>query len=75
MASYSEYMAEKEKLEHYLNRDYQIRAMNEDLNGMTVELAQTGGESVRLRLLTADARKFAAGALIRQLQDSRRAGM
>lgn len=67
MSAYQEYIAEKERLDAYVNRHFQISAISENLSGTSVRLEHPGGESATLLLLTADARKHVINLLLRQL--------
>ncbi|MDP4099286.1 hypothetical protein OIN60_21455 [Paenibacillus sp. P96] len=68
MSAYELYAAEKLELDGLVESGYQIRSVQEGLDGADVRLVHPGlpeGEA-SLRLLTADARKYLTVLLLRE---------
>jgi hypothetical protein len=69
MSSYTEYIEERDKIDFYIQKGYEIKGVAENLSGAFLSLqSKDGKEQTTLHILTADARKYFSSLLIRQQQ-------
>lgn len=66
MPAYEQFAEEKNKIDDFLNQQYSITGVREDLSGTWLELQHPGGDQAVLLVLTADARKYLGNVLIKQ---------
>ncbi|MBB6450070.1 hypothetical protein HNR44_002048 [Geomicrobium halophilum] len=66
MSEYNNYIAEKEKIDRYVNEGYRITDVSEDLSGALLTLMDKRGKSETLRIGNADARKYFSVLLLQQ---------
>ncbi|ANE48483.1 hypothetical protein SY83_21825 [Paenibacillus swuensis] len=71
MGAYEEFLEERSRLDGYLEQEYRIIGIQEDLQGAEVRLLSPEGKPVSIRLGSADSRKYIANRIIaeRRTQD------
>ncbi|GAK04009.1 hypothetical protein JCM19037_2380 [Geomicrobium sp. JCM 19037] len=67
MNEYDDYVKEKQEIDDYILRGYQINDVREDLSGALLTLVNADGERETLRIGNADARKYFAVLLLDKL--------
>ncbi|MED4207120.1 hypothetical protein [Neobacillus mesonae] len=69
MSEYQQYLAERDKIDFYIQKGYRIHQVKEHLNGATVEFVHPNGNvSETLLIGNANARKYFSSLLIKQNQ-------
>ena len=73
MSSYSEFLAERDKIDFLVQQGYKIKQVHENLSGAFVEfhlsstnVSEKSNTKETLHILTADARKYFSALLIKQ---------
>lgn len=67
MSEYQQYLAERDKIDFYIQKGYRIHQVKEHLNGATVEFVHPNGNvSETLLIGNANARKYFSSLLIKQ---------
>ncbi|MFL6563166.1 MAG: hypothetical protein ACJ8MO_44600 [Bacillus sp. (in: firmicutes)] len=71
MSDYQQFLAERDKIDFFIQKGYRINGVKEHLNGSTVEFVHPKGNvSETILVGTADARKYFASLLLKQNQTS-----
>lgn len=70
MSAYEQVKEEKLKIDDFIERDYKIAEVKEDLSGASVVMEHPGGEQAVIQILTADARKYLVNVIIKQINAS-----
>ncbi|WNR46759.1 hypothetical protein [Paenibacillus roseipurpureus] len=66
MSEFEQFQAEKLKLDGYVSQKFRIVGVKEDLEGAWLDLEHPGGETAKLHLKTANARKYYVNVLLQQ---------
>jgi hypothetical protein len=67
MSEHQQYLAEKEQIDHFIQKGYRIQGVNEHLNGASVDFFHPNGNVTETILVgTANARKYFSSLLIIQ---------
>ncbi|AZU62179.1 hypothetical protein [Neobacillus mesonae] len=67
MSEYQQYLAERDKIDFYIQKGYRIHQVKEHLNGATVEFVHPNGNVSETVLIgNANARKYFSSLLIKQ---------
>jgi hypothetical protein len=66
MSDYQQYVAERAKIDSLIQKGYQIKEVNENLNGAFVQFINSENKVETLHILTADARKYFSSLIIQQ---------
>lgn len=68
MSDYNTFLAERDKIDFYIQKGYVIREVEENLSGAFVTFeCQSSGDKEVLHVLTADARKYFSILLLKQV--------
>ena len=66
MSEFELFQSEKQKLDSYVAQQFRIVGVLEDLEGAWLDLEHPGGETAKLHLTTANARKYYVNVLLSQ---------
>lgn len=66
MSEFDLFQSEKQKLDSYVAQEFRIVGVLEDLEGAWLDLEHPGGETAKLHLTTANARKYYVNVLLTQ---------
>ncbi|MGP4078491.1 hypothetical protein ACTWQL_01140 [Pseudalkalibacillus sp. R45] len=69
MSDYQEYLLEREKIDHMLEKGYAIKDVQENLSGAFLTFVKLGEEAETLHIKTADARKYFSNLIFQQRQN------
>lgn len=71
MSDYQQFLAERDKIDFFIDKGFRIKNVEENLEGAFLLLENRGGtdkQEETLHIKHADSRKYFASLLIRQLQ-------
>jgi hypothetical protein len=69
MSEHQQYLAERDKIDFFIQKGYRINGVNEHLNGASVDfLHPDGNETEKVLIGTANARKYFSSLLMEQNQ-------
>ncbi|MFE7063008.1 hypothetical protein ACFVAD_12740 [Sutcliffiella sp. NPDC057660] len=71
MSDYQQFLAERDKIDYFIDKGFRIKNVEENLEGAFLLLEKRGGtdkQEEALHIKHADSRKYFASLLIRQLQ-------
>lgn len=72
MSDYQQFLNERDKIDYFIGKGYRINAVNEHLNGATVDFLHPNGNVTESLLIgTANARKYFSSLLLKQIQETK----
>jgi hypothetical protein len=70
MSSYKEFVEERDKIDYYIQQEYFIKGVTENLSGAFLLFeSKDGKRQETLHILTADARKYFSSLIIKQQKE------
>ncbi|MBH0230669.1 hypothetical protein LCL89_14540 [Halobacillus yeomjeoni] len=69
MSDYQEYLLEREKIDHWLDKGYMITDVTENLSGAELTLKKPENDLEKLLIKTADGRKYFSNLLFQKKEE------